>query len=109
MPPVLTHGDLATGNVLATPGGRAALVDPAASFGWAEIDVSMIYCWRGDVVPERYFAAYEEASPLDPGWRDRALLIHLRELLSLLAHFPDRTSMIRSVMPLIEEVVRIYK
>ncbi len=108
MPPVLTHGDLATGNVLATPGGRAALIDPAASFGWAEIDISMMYCWRGDVVPERYFAAYEEVSPLEPGWRDRALLIHLRELLSLLAHFPDRPPVIQSVMPLIEEVVRTY-
>lgn len=108
MPPVLTHGDLATGNVLATPAGRAALIDPAISFGWAEIDVSMLYCWRGGIVPERYFAAYEEVSPLDAGWRDRALLIHLRELLSLLAHFPSRPSVMRTVMPLIEEVLRTF-
>jgi fructosamine-3-kinase len=34
MPPVLTHGDLVSGNMLATPDGRAALIDPAASYGW---------------------------------------------------------------------------
>jgi len=105
MPPVLTHGDLATGNVLETADGRAALIDPAVSFGWPEVDVSMMYCWRGDVVPERYFAAYQETSPLEPGWRDRAPLVHLRELLSLLAHFPDRPSVIQAAMPLIEQVI----
>jgi len=71
MRPVLTHGDLAPGNILATPDGRAALIDPAASYGWPEVDISMIYCLRGQVVPDRYFAAYEEVSPLQPGWRER--------------------------------------
>jgi fructosamine-3-kinase len=108
MPPVLTHGDLAPGNILATPDGRSALIDPAASYGWAEVDVSMIYCLRGQVVPERYFAAYEEVSPLQPGWRDRAPLIHLRELLSLLAHFPDRAPVIRFVMPLVDHVTATF-
>jgi fructosamine-3-kinase len=84
---VLTHGDLATGNVLVTPDGRPALIDPAVSFGWPEADVSM-YCWRGEVVSGCYFAAYEEVSPLEPGWRERAPLVHLRELLSLLSTSP---------------------
>jgi fructosamine-3-kinase len=106
MPPVLTHGDLVTGNILTTPDDRAALIDPAVSFGWPEVDISMLYHTRGDVVPDRYFAAYEEASPLEPGWRDRALLIHLRELLSLLAHFPDRAPV--RVIPLIDEAIRTY-
>lgn len=108
MPPVLTHGDLAPGNILATLDGRAALIDPAVSYGWPEVDVSMIYCLRGHVVPERYFAAYQEISPLESGWRERAPLIHLRELLSLLAHFPDRTQVIGFAMPLIEQVIGAF-
>lgn len=108
MPPVLTHGDLAPGNILATPDGRPALIDPAVSYGWAEVDVSMIYCLRGQVVPERYFSAYEEVGPLQPGWRGRAPLIHLRESLSLLAHFPDRAPVIRFVMPLVDHVIATF-
>jgi fructosamine-3-kinase len=108
MPPVLTHGDLAPGNILATPDGRSALIDPAVSYGWAEVDVSMIYCLRRQVVPERYFAAYEELGRLQPGWRERAPLIYLRELLSLLAHFPDRAPVIRFVMPLVDHVIAAF-
>jgi fructosamine-3-kinase len=108
MPPVLTHGDLAPGNILATPDGRSALIDPAVSYGWAEVDVSMIYCLRRQVVPERYFAAYAEVSLLQPGWRERAPLIYLRELLSLLAHFPDRLPVIQFVMPLVDHVIATF-
>ena len=108
MPPVLTHGDLATGNILATPDGQAALIDPAASFGWPEVDVSMIYFQRGDLVPDSYFAAYHEVSPLAPGWRDRAPLIHLRELLSLLAHFPGNPRIVGYAVPTIEQVIRTF-
>jgi fructosamine-3-kinase len=108
MPPVLTHGDLAPGNILATPDGRPALIDPAVSYGWAEVDVSMIYCLRRDVVPERYFAAYAEVSRLQPGWRERAPLVYLRELLSLLAHFPERAPVIQFVMPLVNHVIATF-
>lgn len=105
MPPVLTHGDLVTGNMLATRDGRAALIDPAVSYGWPEADVSMAWCTRGDLIPDRYFAAYHEVSPLEAGWQDRALLIHLRELLSLLAHFPGRAQVVKSVLPRVEDLI----
>jgi len=59
-------------------------------------------------VPERYCSAYEEVSPLRPGWRDRAPLIHLRESLSLLAHFPDRAPVIRFVRPLVDHVIATF-
>lgn len=108
MPPVLTHGDLAPGNILATPDGRAALIDPAVSYGWAEVDISMIYCLRRQVVPDCYFAAYEEVSALQPDWRERAPLIYLRELLSLLAHFPDRAPVLQFVLPLIDRVIATF-
>jgi hypothetical protein len=68
----------------------------------------MIYCLRRNVVPDRYFAAYEEFSVLQPGWRERAPLIYLRELLSLLAHFPDRVAVVQFVMPLIDHVIATF-
>ena len=43
-PPVLTHGDLWSGNVLATTDGVPALIDPAVSYTWAEVDLSMLWC-----------------------------------------------------------------
>lgn len=54
------------------------------------------------------FAAYLEVSPLQPGWRERAPLVYLRELLSLLAHFPDRAPIVQFVMPLIEHVIAAF-
>lgn len=109
MPPSLTHGDLAPLNVIATDTGTPALIDPAASYTWAEVDVSMIWCLRAGRVPVSFFAAYHEVSPLRTGWRDRALLIHLREMLSLLAHFPDRASVREWVLPRVEEVLRPHR
>jgi fructosamine-3-kinase len=108
MPPVLTHGDLVSGNMLDTPDGHAALIDPAVSYGWPEVDVSMVYCTRGDTIPDRYFDAYAERSPLAPGWRERAPLLHLREGLSLLAHFPERDQLVRSVGRLVDQVIAAF-
>jgi fructosamine-3-kinase len=89
-PPSLTHGDLARSNIMSAD-GRPALIDPAVSWMWPEVDLSMIYCLGRQVPqtrpPDRFYSAYAEIRPLDPGWRDRMPLLHLRELLSLLAHF----------------------
>lgn len=89
-PPSLTHGDLARSNIL-SDGGRPALIDPSVSWMWPEVDLSMIYC-LGRMSPrsrlsDRFYSAYAEIRPLDDGWRERMPLLHLRELLSLLAHF----------------------
>jgi fructosamine-3-kinase len=87
MPPVLCHGDLWTANLLATHDGRPAVVDPAVCYAWAEVDISMMYCEGRP--PERFFDAYHEVHPAEPGWRERMELLHLRELLSTVAHFGD--------------------
>jgi len=85
MAPVLCHGDLWSGNFLATHDGRPAVVDPAVAYSWAEVDISMMYCeHRPD---ERFFDAYHEVHPPEPDWKERLELLHLRELLSVLGHF----------------------
>lgn len=85
-PATLTHGDLWTGNVLADAAGHPALIDPAVSYTWPEVDLSMM--WSCDRPPESeaFFAAYEEVARPHDGWRDRMPLLHLRELLSQIAH-----------------------
>jgi fructosamine-3-kinase len=54
---------------------------------WAETDISMMYCTAQYAAPEDFFAAYNEVRPLEAGWRDRMPILHLREQLSVVAHF----------------------
>jgi len=88
-PPCLTHGDLWSGNLLADADGRPALVDPAVSYAWPEVDLSMLWCSPRPPESERFFAVYEELAGPEDGWRDRMRLLHLRELLSIVAHGDD--------------------
>ena len=67
-----THGDLWNGNVMWTPGG-AVLIDPAAQGGHAEEDLAALAVF-GCPHYERILAAYDEASPLEDGWRERTAL-----------------------------------
>jgi fructosamine-3-kinase len=89
MPPALTHGDLWRTNMVSAPGGHPVFIDPAVSFAWPEVDLSMMWCAGGRPVPRRFFDAYGEVRPLEPGWEDRMPLLHLRGLLADLAHFGD--------------------
>ncbi|MFV2088342.1 fructosamine kinase family protein [Micromonospora sp. LOL_021] len=89
MPAVLTHGDLWSENVLATAQGVPVLIDPAVSYAWPEVDLAMLWCSPRPPAAERFFDAYAEAAPLADGWRDRMPLLHLRELMSIIAHDDD--------------------
>ncbi|MEV5966219.1 fructosamine kinase family protein [Kribbella sp. NPDC051952] len=86
-PPSLLHGDLWHGNLIPTPEGEPALIDPAVYYGWPEAELSMLDgCGK---IPDAFFASYAEAHPLEPGWRDRLPILHLREHLCVLAHFGE--------------------
>jgi protein-ribulosamine 3-kinase len=78
-PPSLVHGDLWSGNVLATSRGPA-LVDPACAYADREMEFGITTLFGG--LSARAFAAYEEAWPLPPGWRERNGLYQVYHLLN---------------------------
>ena len=88
-PACLTHGDLWAQNVLATAAGEAALIDPAVSYMWAEVDLA--HLWTTVPPPEsrRFFDVYAELRGLDDDWPARMPIIQLRQHLAVLAQFDD--------------------
>ena len=81
-PACLNHGDLWAGNRVRTPEGRLAVIDPFIHYGWAECDLHN--CLQFGGFPERFFDAYRESHPLEPGWRDRIQVFYLLHLLAML-------------------------
>ena len=77
--PALIHGDLWSGNVLAT-GSGPALVDPACAACDPEMEFGISTLFGG--FSERFFAAYHEVRPLAPEWRERNPLYQLYHLLN---------------------------
>jgi fructosamine-3-kinase len=79
-PPARIHGDLWSGNLLWGADGRCWLIDPAAHGGHRETDLAMLALFGAPHL-DRIVAAYDEAWPLDDGWRDRVGLHQLHPLL----------------------------
>lgn len=77
-PPALLHGDLWYGNFI-RHGDEAVLIDPAIYYGYREVDLAMTKLFGG-FHPD-FYAAYQEESPLAPGWEDRVDLWNLYPLL----------------------------
>ncbi len=84
-PASLLHGDLWAGNAISDAAGIPALIDPAAHFGWAEAELAMTALFGG--FPSEFYAAYSEAHPLEPGWRERFDVYNLYHLLNHLNIF----------------------
>ena len=95
-----THGDLWSGNVMWTPDG-AVLIDPAAQGGHAEEDLAALAVF-GCPHYERILAAYNEASPLADGWRERVALHQMHIIMIHCAVFG------RSYVPEAAAIARRY-
>jgi fructosamine-3-kinase len=85
----LTHGDLWTQNVLSTADGRPALIDPAVSYTWAEVDLA--HLWTTSPPPEAqgFFDRYAELTSLERGWQERVPILQLRQHLAVIAQFEE--------------------
>jgi fructosamine-3-kinase len=79
MRPSLLHGDLWGGNYMVDANGRPVLIDPAVYYGHRETDLAMTELFGG--FPPRFYAAYNEAYPLD-GYGERRELYQLYHVLN---------------------------
>ncbi len=77
--PSLLHGDLWGGNVGATA-GQPVIFDPAVYYGDREADLAMTELFGG--FSARFYQAYREAWPLDPGYKTRRTLYNLYHVLN---------------------------
>ncbi len=78
-PPALLHGDLWSGNFLTGPDGHAWLVDPSVHYGFREAEIAYTVLFGG--FDERFYAAYDAAFPLLPGYHIRQELYNIYPLL----------------------------
>lgn len=83
--PCLLHGDLWSGNYMADEKGEPVLIDPAVYYGRREADLAMTHLFGG--FDHRFYDAYEEAWPLQPGSKDRLEIYKLYHLLNHLNLF----------------------
>ncbi len=78
--PSLLHGDLWGGNWCCDSDGLPCIYDPAVYFGDREADIAMTRLFGG--FGSGFYAAYEEAWPLEPGHEMRADLYNLYHVLN---------------------------
>lgn len=98
--PSLLHGDLWSGNYITGKDGEAWLIDPAVYVGHAEADLAMTELFGG--FPQRFYGAYNEVNPIDPGFRDRRDLYNLYHLLNHLNLFGG------SYLEPVKQILRVY-
>jgi fructosamine-3-kinase len=75
----LLHGDLWSGNFMCNQQGMPVLYDPAVYYGNREMDIAMSLLFGG--FNKSFYAEYNEAFPLQHGWKERVKLCQLYPLL----------------------------
>jgi len=76
--PSLTHGDLWIGNILADDSGQPALIDPAVSYTWPEIDLAMLWVQASAARCGPALRRLRGNSPAPfTGWQDQAQLLRI--------------------------------
>ena len=99
--PSLLHGDLWSGNWVVGPGGQPYLIDPAVSYGDAEMELAFTELFGG--FPDRFYDAYREMRPFDrQAYAERRPLYQLYYLLVHLNHFGE------SYGPAVDRVLARY-
>lgn len=83
--PSLLHGDLWSGNYGVLTDGEPVIFDPAVYYGDREADLAMTELFGG--FGARFYAAYNEAWPLDSGYEVRKDLYNLYHVLNHLNLF----------------------
>ncbi len=83
--PSLLHGDLWGGNAAVLADGEPAIFDPAVYYGDREADLAMTELFGG--FPPAFYRGYDDAWPLDSGYRVRKQLYNLYHLLNHLNLF----------------------
>ncbi|HYN27265.1 MAG TPA: fructosamine kinase family protein [Burkholderiales bacterium] len=81
----LLHGDLWGGNAAVLADGEPVIFDPAVYYGDREADLAMTELFGG--FPQAFYRGYDNAWPLDPGYRVRKQLYNLYHLLNHLNLF----------------------
>ncbi len=81
----LLHGDLWGGNIGFDAARRPVIFDPAVYYGDREADVAMTELFGGFGAP--FYDAYNQAWPLDAGYRTRKTLYNLYHILNHLNLF----------------------
>lgn len=76
----LLHGDLWSGNQAYTSEGEPAIFDPAVYYGDREADLAMTELFGG--FGRDFYAAYNAAWPIDPGYKIRKTFYNLYHILN---------------------------
>lgn len=88
LPPAsLLHGDLWGGNWLTTNSGEPALIDPAVYYGHREAEIAFTELFGG--FSATFYAAYNQAWPLESDYSERKDLYNLYHLLNHLNLFGE--------------------
>ncbi|MZH02532.1 MAG: fructosamine kinase family protein [Nitrospinae bacterium] len=83
--PALLHGDLWSGNYFSDQDHTPCIFDPAVYYGLREADLAMTELFGR--LPQKFYEAYHEAFPLNPGYEERKDLFNLYHLLNHLNLF----------------------
>jgi len=98
--PALLHGDLWSGNYFSDQDHTPCIFDPAVYFGLREADLAMTELFGR--LPQKFYEAYHEAFPLNPGYEERKDLFNLYHLLNHLNLFGS------SYLSSVEQVLKKY-
>ncbi len=83
--PSLLHGDLWSGNYAISDAGEPLIFDPATYYGDREADLAMTELFGG--FPPDFYSAYNDAYPLDSGYKQRKTLYNLYHIINHLNLF----------------------